>query len=250
MLSWAVCRRIADMTAQKNIRKGRPAKCKVCSHPDRAAIEMTCVTGAALSWTELASVVNKAYGTDFRARTLQNHMANHHLEETALEAGIIMKGIVNEDGETPRITAQSMLQTMFIQGARDVAEGKIRPRNVGEMLQIMEAMERLQKAQEERDFMADGDRQGFYMALAAIGEAVKSVVTPEQLASIVARSQAIGMKMDFTAIPVQAAQSVTEIDYDVIADDYDRLGRARTREELVAAGVMTDEEELNGILDA
>ena len=64
MLSWVVCRRIADMTAQKNIRKGRPAKCKVCSHPDRAAIEMTCVTGAALSWTELASVVNKAYGTD------------------------------------------------------------------------------------------------------------------------------------------------------------------------------------------
>ena len=104
----------------------------------------------------------------------------------------------------------------------------------------MEAMERLQKAQEERDFMADGDRQGFYMALAAIGEAVKSVVTPEQLASIIARSQAIGMKMDFTAIPVQAAQSVTEIDYDVIADDYDRLGRARTREELVAAGGILD----------
>lgn len=238
------------MAVKKDIRKGRPNQCKVCNHPDRAAIEMTCVTGAALSWAELTRIVNREYKTDFRPRTLANHMKGHHLHETALEAGIIMKGIVNEDGETPRITAQSMLQTMFIQGARDVAEGKIRPRNVSEMLQIMEAMERLQKAQEEKDFMADGDRQGFYMALAAISEAVKSVVTPEQLATIVMRSQAIGMKLDFTAIPVQAASAVTDVDYDMIADDYKRLGRARTREELVADGVIADEDELNGILDA
>lgn len=229
--------------------KTRSSKCRICNHPERAAIEMTCVTGAALSWSELARVVNRNFKTSFRHDSLKNHMQNHHLKETAVEAGIIMKGIVNEDGETPRITAQSMLQTMFIQGARDVAEGKIRPRTVGEMLQIMEAMERLQRAQEEKDFMADGSMQGFYTALAAISEAVKSVVTPEQLAAIVARSQAIGMKLDFTAIPVQEPVSVTDIDYDMIIDDYKRLGRARTREELVADGAVADVEELNGLLD-
>lgn len=240
------------MASKKDIRRtnDKATNCRICHHPDRAAIEMACVTGAALSWAELAKAISKNFDdADFKPRSIKNHMQNHHLQETALEAGIIMKGIVNEDGETPRITAQSMLQTMFIQGAKAVAEGKIKPRSVGEMLQIMEAMERIQKAQEEKDFMADGDRQGFYMALAAIGEAVKSVVTPEQLAAIVSRSQAIGMKMDFTAIPVQEPVSVTDVDYDMIVDDYKRLGRARTREELIADGAIADEDALNGILD-
>lgn len=241
---------MSDMASEKNIEKRkRGTTCRICNHPDRAAIEMTCVTGAALTWAELTKRVNAAFGTDFRPRSLKNHMQSHHLQETALEAGIIMKGIVNEDGENPRITAQSMLQTMFIQGARDVAEGKIRPRNVGDMLQIMEAMERLQKSQEEKDYMSDGDRQGFYMALAAISEAVKSVVTPDQLAAIVSRSQAIGMKLDFTAIPVHQAVDVTAVDYDMIVDDYKTLGRARTREELVADGVIVDEDALNSVLD-
>lgn len=210
---------------------------------------MACITGAALSWNELTKVVNRNFESEFKPRTLQNHMQRHPLKETALEAGIIMKGIVNEDGETPRITAQSMLQTMFIQGARDVAEGKIKPRNVSEMLQVMEAMERIQKSQEEKDYMSDGDRQGFYTALAAISEAVKSVVTPEQLTAIINRSQAIGMKMDFTSIQVATPVSVTDIDYDIIAEDYKRLGRARTHEELVADGVITDEDALNSVLD-
>lgn len=239
-----------DKNTNKNGKaiKQRKTRCTICNHPERDAIEMQCIVGAALPWSELTEKVNHTFNTRFHVKTIQNHMKNHPLKETAIDAGIIMKGIVNEDGETPRITAQSMLQTMFIQGARDVARGYLKPKNVTEMIQLIEAMQRLQENEQEKDLLADGDKQGFYTALAVISEAVKSVVSAEQLAKIISRSQTMGMKIDITSIPIEETLRINDVDFDIIEEDYKRLGRGRTREELVRDGVI-EEDTVNNILD-
>lgn len=235
------------MTKKK---KEKRTRCSICNHPERDAIEMQCIVGAALPWTELTKKVNRTFKTHFHVDTIKNHMRNHKLKETAVETGIIMKGVVNEDGETPRITAESMLQTMFVQGAMDVARGYLKPKNVNEMVNLIDAMQRFQEQQKEKDLLADGDKQGFYTALAVISEAVKSVVSPEQLAKIVSRSQTMGMKIDITDIPIEQTSTINDIDFEVIEEDYKRLGRGRTREELVRDGVIQEEDRINDILDA
>lgn len=208
--------------------------CAICKSPDRAGIEMLGVLSAA-NWRIATERINNTFDTDFTVACVKKHMMEHPLHNTAVEAGEILDSAIDPD--KPVITTKNMLRTLILQGAQDLAKGKLKVRNVQELLAVMNQYEAMRRQEEMQMAMEEGDATAYYAAMAAYAEAIQDTVSPQQMAAIVMKANALGATFNIanvaTAHNVDIAGSLAAAVHDV-----EENGRARTRKELVDAGVI------------
>lgn len=222
----------------KEVKRKSQGNCTVCSHESRAGIEMLCCISAA-TWGIAQKRVNNTFGTDFSIKTLKNHMLNHELSQNAMETGVIIDSIRGEDGAPGIISAETMLQTLLVQGMLDLAKGKIRCKSPDELLRVINMLQQVQDRKSARMLMEEGDIAGFYAAMAAYGTAIRDTVSPQQLVEIVTKANALGAHFDISNARYEEATEVEVQDVMQLAvEDRKRLGRSRTREELVESGAL------------
>lgn len=218
-------------------------RCTICNHPDREGIELLGMLSAA-SWNIATTRINNTFNTNFTKETVRKHMTTHELHRAAMEQGVIIDSIRGEDGSSPIISVETMLQTMLVQGMLDLAKGKIRCKNTGELLQVVNTLRNLQASKEQKMALENGDVQGFYAAMAAYGTALRDTLSPQQLVEVIAKANALGAVLDISNIPLEMPIEIEPQDVmQQAVNDYKQLGHSRTRDELITAGVIKELEE-------
>lgn len=213
-------------------KKSEP-QCPICQHPDREGIEMLGVLAAA-NFRIAAKRINNTFGTSFSADTVRNHMKNHALHRTATEAGVILDAVTDDD--KPVITVKNMAHTILMQGMLDLSKGNLRCKTVSELISVMRMCLEIQ----DREAAQVGGMSvdGFYAAMSAYGEAIRDTVSPAQLDAIVTKAGALGAAFNIGNMRLaKPAEDVRQVLVQAIQDKR-RLGRGRTREELIEAGVI------------
>lgn len=218
-------------------------KCRICNHEDREGIEMLGIMSCA-SWNICRERINNTFGTNFSTETVKKHMLEHELHGAAAEQGIIIDSLRGKDGSPGRISAESILQTLLVQGMLDLAKGKIRCKSPQELIQVMNMLMTLQERREMRMAVEGGDARSFYAVMSAYGEAIRDTVSPGQLTEIVVKANALGAAFNIGNARLEAPIEVEPEDVMALAvEDYKTRGSSRTRDELVAAGVIDAVEE-------
>lgn len=221
-------------------------KCRICSHPDREGIELLSLLSCS-SWNICRERVNNTFGTNFTIKTIKNHLMHHELHKAALEQGIILDSIRGKDGAPGIISAESMMQTLLVQGMLDLAKGNIRCKTPQELISVVNALQNLQTRRDAQYAIESGDPAGFYGVMAAYGEAIRDTVSVSQMQEIIAKANALGANFNIANTSVAEVIDVEPIDYmQQAVDDYKTYGRTRTRDELLDAGVFdTIEQDLD-----
>lgn len=213
-------------------------KCRICAHKDREGIEMLGIMSCA-SWNICRERINNTFGTNFTTETVKKHMLEHELHGAAAEQGIILDSLRGKDGAPGRISAESMLQTLLVQGMLDLAKGKIRCKTPQELIQVMNMLMSLQERRETRMAVESGDVRSFYAVMSAYGEAIRDTVSPGQLAEIVVKANALGAAFNISNAHLEEPMDIEPEDVMAMAvEDYKTRGKSRTRDELVEAGVI------------
>lgn len=219
------------------------ARCKVCQLDEetRAGVEMIAALSSA-SWNVAARRVQNTFGVDIGYKAIRTHMMEHELLPSARETGVIIDAIRGEDGAPGILSVETMLQTLLVQGMLDLAKGKIRCKTPGELMQVANMLQQMQDRKNAQALIEDGDIAGFYAAMAAYGTAIRDTVSPGQLVEIVAKANALGAQFDISNARYEDTVEVDVEDVMQLAvEDHRKLGRGRSRDELVEAG------ELDGI---
>ena len=121
----------------------RVPKCRICAHPDREGIEMVGIMSCS-SWNICRERINNTFGTNFTVETIKKHMMEHELHKTAMEQGVIIDSLRGKDGSTGRISVETMLQTLMVQGMLDLAKGKIRCKTPQELISVVNTIQTVQ----------------------------------------------------------------------------------------------------------
>lgn len=217
--------------------------CRICAHEDREGIEMLGMLSAA-SWNVCRERINNTFGTNFTTKTVRTHMTEHELHAAAAQNGVIIDSIRDKDGAPAVISVENMMQTLLMQGMLDLAKGKIRCKTPQELISVANMLQGIQARKEQRMAFEQGDLQGFYTAMAAYGEAMRDTLSPGQMVEIVAKANALGATLDIGHIPMEKPIDIDPGDVmSQAVEDYRMLGRSRTRDELVEAGVLDEVEE-------
>lgn len=214
--------------------------CPICKHVDRAGIEMLGVLSAA-NWRIATERINNTFETDFTVACVRKHMMEHPLHNTAVEAGEILDSALDPD--KPVITTQNMLRTLIIQGAQDLAKGKLKVRNVQELLAVMNQYEAMRRQEQMQMAMEEGDATAYYAAMAAYAEAIQDTVSPQQMAAIVMKANALGATFNIANV-AQSHNIDLASNLALAVHDVEDNGRARTRNELIEAGAI----EIEGVV--
>lgn len=218
-------------------------KCRICNHPDREGIELLGMMSCS-SWNICRTRINNTFGTNFSVDTVKKHMTQHELHKTAAEQGVILDALRDEEGSPGRISAETMLQTLLVQGMLDLAKGKIRCKNVQDLMSVLSMIQNVQLRKESKMAFEEGDVQGFYAVMAAYGEAIRDTVSQNQLMEIVAKANALGATFNIGNARLEAPLEVDPVDVmSAAVEDYKTKGRARTRDELLEAGVIEEIED-------
>ena len=174
----------------------------------------------------------------------KKHMMNHELHRTAAEQGLILDAIKGEDGAPAVISAETVLQTLLVQGMLDLSKGKIRAKTPQDLIAVINMLQSIQTRKEAKMAMEDGSLEGFYAVMAAYGEAIRDTVSAGQLMEIVAKANALGASFDISHAQLQEPIDVNPIDVmQQAVKDYKEYGSSRTRKELIEAGVIDEIEE-------
>lgn len=218
------------------------SRCSICKLEEdvRAGVEMVAALSAA-SWNVAKERCNNTFSLNLTANAVKTHMMGHELLPSARETGVIIDAIRGEDGAPGIISVETMLQTLLVQGMLDLAKGKIRCKTPDELLRVINVLQQYQDRKNATALIEEGDIAGFYAAMAAYGTAIRDTVSPTQLVEIVAKANALGAQFD---ISNARYEDVVEVDVEDVmqlaVEDHRRLGRTRSREELVAAGALGD----------
>lgn len=215
-------------------------KCRICNSEHREGVELIALMSAS-SWNVVRERVNNTFGTNFSKEAIKKHMLEHELHKTAAEQGIILDAIKGKDGAPGIISAESMLQTMLIQGMLDLAKGKIRAKTTQDLIAIVNMLQNLQQKREAKMAMEGGNIEGFYAVMAAYGEALRDTLSPAQLAEVVVKANALGATFDIGNTRLEPPIEVDPVDImSQAVEDYKELGHSRTRDELIEAGVIDE----------
>ena len=223
---------------KKIVKKDIMPNCPICNHEDREGIEMLGLL-AASSWRIAAKRINNTFGTSFTAHQMEEHMMHHVLHSTAKNAGLILDAITDDD--SPVITPEVMMRQLLIQAALDIARGNIKCKTPDEVMRLIAMIEHLQE-NDTKYQMENGDAEGFWNAMSAYGSAINSTCSPEQVTAIVQKANALGAFFNIRNTPkAHPIDPNVERVLNQAAIDMRELGRTRTREELIADGVITQE---------
>lgn len=222
-----------DKAMQK---KSNVKNCPICQHEDRDGIEMLGLI-AAVSWRICTRRINNTFETHFTPSQVEEHMTHHMLHKTATEAGVLLGAMT--DADRPFVSVENMLQTLMIQGMLDLAKGKIRCKTPAELMNVMSMLMKVQDRSKAQELLDAGDTAGYYAAMAAYAEAMKDTVSPEQLQVIVLKAKTLGAHFNIGNIPVEhpIGEGVQNVLDQVVVDEK-RLGRGKTRDELMEDGTI------------
>ena len=221
---------------KKKEKKDITPNCSICRSEAREGIEMLGIL-AASSWRIAARRINATFDTNFSATTVENHMMHHTLHSTAVNAGIVLDAITDDD--SPTISPEVMLKQLLVQGALDIARGNMKCRTPDELMRVIQMIVTLQQKNDTALQMENGDAEGFYGAMSAYSEAIKDTCSPEQISEIVTKANSLG-----AAFNIGNVAESHPINGDVqkclqqAVEDKRKLGHGRTREELINAGVI------------
>ena len=222
---------------QKELQHKRCAICRL-DEDVRSGVELLGCLSAA-SYAVAARRINNTFGLNLTVDCVKKHLQEHELLPSARETGVIIDAIKGEDGAPGILSVETMLQTMLVQGMLDLAKGKIRCKTPQELLQVVNMLQKVQDRKNAQALIEEGDIAGFYAAMAAYGTAIRDTVSPAQLVEIVAKANALGAHFD---ISNARYEDVVEVDVEDVmqlaVEDRKKLGRSRTREELVEAGAL------------
>lgn len=225
---------------KKKTELSKVPKCRICNSEYREGIELVALMSCS-SWNVARARINNSFGTNFTVDTIKNHMMHHELHKAAMEQSVILDSIRGKDGATGVISAETMLQTLLIQGMMDLAKGKIRCKTPGELISVINVMSNLQSKKDAQYALESGDPAGFYAVMAAYGEAIRDTVSVSQMQDIVKKANALGANFNISNIPQAEVLEVTPVDYmQQAVEDVKTYGRTRTRDELLDAGVFDD----------
>ena len=212
-------------------------RCSICTHEDREGIELLAIMSCA-SWNICRERINNTFGTSFSTKTIRNHMTNHEVHRAVAEQGIIMGALRGEDEHNAIISVETMLQTLLVQGFMDLAKGQIRCKSVSELLQVGNMLNAIQDKQDMKTALEAGDINGFYLAMAAYGTAMRDTLSPDQLNEVMLKANALGAYVNIGNMEIEAPIEVdAEEIMSIAVEDYKR-GRSRSRQELIEAGVF------------
>lgn len=215
-------------------------KCRICNHPDREGIELLGIMSCA-SWNVCTARINNTFGTNFTTETVRKHMTEHQLHKTAMEQGLIVDSLRDKDGAPGVISAETMLQTLLVQGMLDLAKGKIRCKTPQELIAVINVLNNMQAQKETKYALENGDVAAFYNVMSAYGLAIQDTVSPAQMRDIVAKANALGANFNIGNVKLEAPIDVEPIDYmQQMMEDMKTMGRSRTRDELIEAGVLEE----------
>ena len=225
---------------KKNEGIEKAPRCRICAHEDREGIEMLGIMSCA-SWNICTARINNTFGTNFTVECVRKHMTEHELHKTAMEQGVIIDSIRGADGAPGIISAETMLQTLLIQGMMDLAKGKIRCKTPAELIAVMNTLGNVQRSKEAKYALESGDTTAFYNIMAAYGAAINDTVSPQQMRDIVAKANALGANFNISNVELETPIDVEPIDYmQQMMEDVRTMGRSRTRDELIEAGVLDE----------
>lgn len=211
--------------------------CPICRSPDRAGIE-TLGMLSFQSWRIAAQRINNTFGTHLTAQSVKKHMTEHQLHREAAERGILMNAMQGEEGSMA-ISPESLLDQLLVQGALDMARGRIKVKNVSELMSVITMLQNIQARSDRMKALSGADPAAFMQVMAAYAEAIRDTTGPEQLAEIVAKARALGAVYDITRTHLSIPDEVNVDDVmERAVEDYKEKGGPSTRAELVEAGVL------------
>ena len=223
-------------------KKSKSTRCPICKleEEERSSVELLAVVSCS-TWRIAATRIQNTFGIEVSPAMLRKHMTEHPLCTVPSQQGIILDAIKGEDGAPGVISIETMLQTLLIQGMLDLAKGKIRCKTPQDLMQVTNMLQQVQDRKNARALIEEGDISGFYAAMAAYGTAIRDTVSPQQLAEIVAKANALGAGFD---IGNARYEDVIDVDPEAVmqlaVEDYRKLGRGRTRDELIESGAIDE----------
>lgn len=199
-------------------------RCPVCEHEERDGIETIAALGCIVTWTVATRRVNATFGTSFKVETLRRHMTEHPLHREVAEQDVVMESIRGENG-AKSVSPQRILDALLMQGALDVSKGWLKPTSVSELMQVMQMSMNIADREDRQRAANEVDSSSFYAVMGAWGEALRSTLTPAQLATVVAKAHALGSAFDMTRVETARPDRV-DVDsaLDRAVEDYRRRG--------------------------
>ena len=217
-------------------------RCRICAHPDREGIELIGMLSCA-SWNICRERINNTFNTNFTTETVKKHMMEHDLHKTVMQQGVILDSLRDKDGAPGVISIENMMQTLLVQGMLDLAKGKIRCKTPQELIAVANVLLNMQAKKDAQYAMESGDPAGFYSVMAAYGEAIRDTVSVSQMQEIIAKANALGANFNIANTGVSEIIDIEPVDYmQQAVEDYKTLGRTRTRDELLDAGIIDSNE--------
>lgn len=215
--------------------------CTICAHEDREGIEIVGLLASATANLQTRRI-NNTFGTNFTKETVRRHFTEHRLTPTAAR-------FAESIGDDPN-SIEGAMGKLLANAVLDINRGYIKIKTPREFSDVAQVLANLRRSQDMNLGMESGDAASFYAAMAAYGEAMKSVVSKEQMEAIVRRANALGAQFNIGNIPLPRPElDGLEDALQQCVDDHVTLGRGRSRRELVEAGVIEAEVDVYDTLD-
>ena len=224
----------ADQSEPTAAQKKDESRCGICNHPQREGIEITAIASMT-SWSETSRTINRNFNTNFDPKSIKKHMTDHRISAQVRRAGIMLADV---QGEDPLLTAHGLVKVLLSQALTDVAAGRIKARNVPQVMQLIEMDRRLGGEDVVQD--VDAERHEMYRQVSLIADILRSTLDQETLDSVMARAGEYNLHL--AEVPELAEYEVIEDPMQQAVEDMKALGHTRTRQDLIEAGLFDEED--------
>lgn len=210
------------------------SRCHICTHPRREGIETLAITSLG-NWSETARTVNRAFGTSFEPKAVKRHMTEHRVSAQVRRVGLALSDV---QGDDPLLTAHGIVKVMLAQALSDVASGRIRAKNVSQVMQLVNMDAKLSGEMDDGPDVS-AERQEMYRQVSVIADILRSTLEPEQLETVMHAAGQYNLKL--AQVPEIIEAVPIEDPMELAVHDMKTLGRRRTRAELIEAGLFDED---------
>lgn len=207
-------------------------RCGICKHPRREGIETLAITSLG-NWAETTRTINRNFGTNFEDKSVKRHMTAHRISAQVRRVGLALSDV---QGDDPLLTAHGIVKVMLAQALSDVAAGRIRAKNVSQVMQLVNMDAKLSGDIDGDAADISAERQEMYRQISVIADILRSTLPPDQLESVMRSAGDYNLKLAEVPAIVEDADPMA-----LAVEDMRTLGRRRTRAELIEAGLFDED---------
>ena len=224
----------SDAAEPTDAQKKDESRCGICNHPQREGIEMTAIVSLT-SWNETTRTINRNFNASFDPKSVKKHMTDHRISAQVRRAGIMLADV---QGNDPLLTAHGLVKVLLSQALTDVAAGRIKARNVSQVMQLVEMDRRF--GGEDTSQEADAERSEMYRQVSLIADILRSTLDPQTLDAVMARAGEYNLRI--ADVPELAEYEEVDDPMQQAVEDMRTLGHTRTRRDLIEAGLFDEED--------